>query len=612
MNSVVLAIAAIVCYLLAYRFYGRFLAAKIFGIDPTRTTPAHALRDDRDYMPAHREVLFGHHFTSIAGTGPIVGPAIGVIWGWVPAFVWVVLGPIFMGAVHDLGALVLSIRNEGRSIGDVAGETISPRIRMAFMFVIFLLLLIVIAVFGLVIGTIFNLYGQAVFPFWISIPIAMGVGWAIYRKGVGPWPASLVGLALLLIAIGVGVTVPIHMPSVLLSVQQQTGVYLSGIDGVSVSGLAFADLPAATQAMLNGYGAFAWVVLLLVYAYVASVLPVWRLLQPRDFINGHQLFVLLGLMLVGVAVLHPTISAPAFRAHPTGAPPFVPFLFITIACGAISGFHCLVSSGTSGKQLNNERDALPIAYGGMLLEGLLAVVVLISVAAALGDTAVWNSHYASWSAAAGLRPKLQAFVDGAANLLTALVPAGLVATAGAKALVLGVAKGAIGVLVATFAGTTMDTATRLQRYIVAEMAGSMGIRPLATRHGATTFAVLTAAMLAFLPVEGMGPGSGGLTLWPLFGATNQLLGGLALLVITVYLIRRGISSLYTAVPMIVMLILTGWAMVYNLGDEIAKEHWHLVAIGGVVLVLDAWMIAEAFIVVRQTRKEAAAAAVDAG
>ena len=557
MNSLVLALVAFVGYLIAYRVYGRYLATKIFCIDPASRTPAHELRDDQDYLPAKRSILFGHHFTSIAGTGPIVGPAIGIIWGWVPVFIWILLGPIFMGAVHDFGALVVSARNRGQSIGDVAGITISRRVRMAFLTIIFLLLMIVIAIFALVIASLFMLYPQAVLPVWLEVPIALMVGWAIYRKNVPTLPAGLVGLALMYATIVLGVYYPIKLPP----------------DFLGIGPTVF------------------WVLALMVYVYFASVLSVWRLLQPRDYINGHQLYTILAALFLGLIILQPTISAPAFQSSPPGAPPFLPFLFITVACGAISGFHSLVASGTSGKQLSNETDALPIGYGGMLLEGVLAVLVLIAVAAAIGDRSVWQSHYASWGAAAGLKPKLDAFVSGATNMLGAIgIPDAF-------------AKGVLGVFVASFAGTTMDTATRLQRYVVSEMATTVKFRPLTGKHAATTFAVLTATALAFIPIEGQGPGSGGLVLWPLFGATNQLLGGLTLLVLTVYLIRRKTNSLVTAIPMTFMLVMTGWAMIHNLFIEISNGHWHLVAIGIIILALDIWMVAEAAIAVHRTRSE---------
>ena len=548
MNSLVLAAIAFTGYIVAYRVYGRYLARKVFGLDPNAVTPACALADDKDYVPTARQIVFGHHFTSIAGTGPIVGPAIGIIWGWLPAFIWVVLGPIFIGAVHDFGAVVISARNRGRTIGDTAGEIISPRARVLFLLIIMFLLLIVIAIFAMIIGILFTMYPESVIPIWTQIPIAVGLGYVLRRTSIPALPASIVAVALLYVSIAIGAAFPLTMPN------------LFGLESLTV-----------------------WVIVLLGYAYVASVLPVWKLLQPRDYINGHQLYVAMGALVLGMIVMHPVMAAPALNVHPEGAPSLIPGIFIIIACGAISGFHCLVSSGTTSKQITSESDALPIGFGGMLLEGALAFIVLVSVGAAIGDTAAWNAHYGSWAASSGLGAKLGAFVSGAANMLSAIgIPKLFAATA-------------IGVFVASFAGTTLDSATRLQRYVVGELAEAINLKPLASLHGATSFAVLSAAALALA----QGGGKGGLVLWPLFGASNQLLGGLALLVATVYLMRRGRNSLVTGIPMVFMLLVTAWAMVENLSGFWSRGEWYLVSINVVILALDLWMIAEALIVLKR-------------
>jgi carbon starvation protein len=554
MNSLVLAIIAFVGYIVAYRVYGRYLARHVFAIDPDRVTPANEFSDDKDYVPTERQIVFGHHFTSIAGTGPIVGPAIGIIWGWLPAFLWVLLGPIFIGAVHDFGAIVISARNRGRTIGDTAGQIISPRARVLFLIIIMFLLLIVIAIFAMIIGILFKMYPESVFPIWTQIPIAIGLGYVLRRTSIPALPASIVAVILLYAAIAIGAVLPLEMPS------------LFGFEPLTV-----------------------WVVVLLIYAYIASVLPVWKLLQPRDYINGHQLYVALAGLGIGLVVLHPVMSAPAINVHPVGAPSLIPGIFIIIACGAISGFHSLVSSGTTSKQIMNERDALPIGYGGMLLEGALAVIVLIAVGAAIGDSTAWAAHYGSWQASSGLGAKLGAFVSGGANMLVAIGVPKLFATT------------AIGVFVASFAGTTLDSATRLQRYVITELAEAVNIKPLATKHGATTVAVLSAAILAL----GQGGGKGGLVLWPLFGASNQLLGGLALLVATVYLIRQGRNSLVTGIPMVFMLLVTAWAMIENFSTFIGNAQWHLVGMNAVIFLLDAWMIFEAVVVLRKLEREKA-------
>jgi len=554
-----------VAYLVAYHTYGRFLASKIFALDPNATTPANKMSDGTDYVPTKKEILFGHHYTSIAGTGPIVGPAIGIIWGWVPALIWVIFGCIFMGAVHDFGALVVSMRNQGKSIGDIAGNTISPRVRIAFLAMIALMLMIVIAVFCLVISSLFNMYPEAVLSIWLEIPIAIWLGHMIYKRGKPGLKYSLIGLVLLYAAVVAGTQLPIEMVSI-------------GPAGPTV----------------------VWTVILLVYAYVASTLPVTRLLQPRDYINGHELFVVMGVLALGVVFSRPEIVAPAIDLSPKGAPPMWPFLFITIACGAVSGFHSLVASGTTSKQISRESHARAIGYGGMLLEGMLAVFVIIAVAGGIGllenesgltGAAAWRDHYAEWGAAKGLPAKVGAFVNGSANMLTFLgIP-----------LVLGTT--IMGVFVASFAGTTLDTATRLQRYVITELSASLRLKPLTNKHAATAVAVLSAGVLALAD----GEGKGGLLLWPLFGATNQLLAALSLLVITIYLAKRAKPVVYTLVPFFFMVVMTGWAMAFQLQKFLndftrGQGNLHLLIISSTIVLLEIWMIAEAAVVLKKGRR----------
>jgi len=566
-TSLLLAAGCAVAYLVAYRTYGRFLASRIFGLDPNASTPACRISDGADYVPTKKEILFGHHYTSIAGTGPIVGPAIGIIWGWVPALIWVVFGCIFMGAVHDFGALVVSMRNEGKSIGDIAGGIISPRVRITFLAMIALMLMIVIAVFCLVISTLFNLYPQAVLSIWLEIPIAIWLGHMIYKRGKPGLRYSLIGLVLLYAAVVAGTQLPIRMASV---------------------------GPAGPMVV--------WTVILLAYAYVASTLPVTRLLQPRDYINGHELFVVMGVLALGVIFSRPEIVAPAIDLSPKGAPPIWPFLFITIACGAVSGFHSLVASGTTSKQISREEHARTIGYGGMLMEGMLAVFVIIAVAGGIGllenesgltGAAAWRDHYAQWGAAKGLSAKVGAFVNGSANMLTFLgIPFILGTTI-------------MGVFVASFAGTTLDTATRLQRYVISELSASLKLKPLTNKHAAAAVAVLSAGVLALAD----GQGKGGLLLWPLFGATNQLLAALALLVITVYLAKRAKPVAYTLVPFLFMVIMTAWAMVFQLRKFLndftgGRGNLHLLIIASAIFLLEIWMIAEAAVVLKKGRPAA--------
>jgi carbon starvation protein len=583
MSTLLVAVASFVGFIVAYHTYGRWLARKIFGLDADALVPSRQLCDNVDFIPTKKEVIFGHHFTSIAGTGPIVGPAIAVFWGWLPALLWVVFGAILIGAVHDFGALVVSLRNRGQTVGEVAGRLIAPRARVLFLLILFFSLTIVLAIFGLVIASIFKFYPESVLSVWIELPVAIVVGFWVYRRGGGLLIPSILALILLYGAIWLGVYVwPIEL--------------------------------AVTNPII------VWTLILMVYCFVASVLPVWVLLQPRDFINSHQLVVALVLLVVGLAVAGLTGqtdlrgSAPAIAQNlPVDAPPIWPFLFITIACGACSGFHCLVSSGTSSKQVSNEKDAQYVAYGSMLLEGALAVLVILACCAGLGmgiesetgplvGRAAWEAQYdvgKGW-AEFKLDSKVGAFVNGGANFLTAIsIP---------KKLAIGI----IAVLVASFAATTLDTATRLQRYVIQELAGTFRITPLTNKYAATGLAVTLGLMVATIPAKpGAAVGTGGLILWPLFGATNQLLAGLAFMVTVFYLWRRNKPIWFAAIPMVIMVILPAWALLWQLFNAAAGWFWPLLAmisgdqawawsnthllfiVGVATLGLQIWMVFEA-------------------
>jgi len=592
MQTLLIALLAGFGFIVAYHTYGRWLGRKIFKLSADWVCPSHRLNDGNDYVPTPKSVVFGHHFTSIAGTGPIVGPAIAIMWGWLPALLWVVFGSIFIGAVHDLGSLVVSLRNNGQTVGDIAGRLINRRVRLLFLLILFMALTIVLAIFGLVIASVFRQFPAAIFPCAVQIPIAMAVGYLLHRKGVGLLVPSLLTLAVM---------------------------YLTVIYG----DVGFLHTINVTMA---GWSSWTWVVLLLVYSYIASVLPVWSLLQPRDYINALQLVSVLGLLVVGLIVAafaggaplpdgtRPALelAAPMINFNPVGAPAMIPFLFITIACGAISGFHCLVSSGTSSKQLKSEIDARFVGYGSMLTEGFLAVLVIIACAAGVGlglkqadgsilvGNEAWLSRYSVWSSRLG--PLVAAFVDGSANMLKALGLPGGIATA------------LMGVFVASFAGTTLDSACRLQRYVIQELASTLkprtegGFDPLAwlrNKHGATLLATVSAAFIAAIPPPGLGwsvanAGQGGLILWPLFGATNQLLGGLSFLVITFYLWRRQTPIWFLVPPMIFMLIMPMWAMIWQVfvGDAgnpswLGQGNWLLVGVALFTVALEVWMIIEA-------------------
>ncbi len=580
MTTILLMVVVFLGYVTAYHTYGRFLAKKIFRIADTNKTPAEAMEDGQDYVPTRKSILFGHHFTSIAGTGPIVGPAIGVIWGWLPAMLWVFFGSIFMGAVHDFGALVVSLRNQGKSISECTARYIRPRVRLAFFLVVFLELLMVIAVFGLVIALIFQMFPEAVAPVWLQIPISVGLGWFIYKKGANLAVSTAVAVAALYLCMVLGWWLPFRMPAI--AGMPDTGV---------------------------------WTVILLIYAFIASTLPVTVLLQPRDYINAWQLVIAMVLLALGVLASGlfsgMVIVAPAINPNvPDDAPSMWPFLFITIACGAVSGFHSLVSSGTSAKQLARETDAQFVAYGSMLTEGMLATLVIIAVTAGIGlgmkvdasaapDGAVhaqeqiltgaeaWQQNYKAWgSLTSNLRSKLNAVVAGSANMIQTLrVPKTL-------GMVL------IGVFIASFAGTTLDSATRIQRYIIAEI---MPFKALRGKYIATLIAVVTAGSLAFASGT---KGVGAMNLWPMFGGINQLLAALVLLLITIYLrAQGGWTCLSTGIPAVFMLCITLWSVSLNELLFIQKGKQLLSVINGATLVLAVWITIEVVLVLVR-KKEA--------
>jgi carbon starvation protein len=558
MNSLVLVIGSAIMYIVAYNTYGRFLGKKIFKLTKDNICPSEELRDDHDYVPTHPQVLFGHHFASIAGTGPIVGPAIAIIWGWLPALLWIVFGSIFMGAVHDFGSLVVSLRNKGRSIGDIAGDLISPRVRTLFLLIIFFLLLLVVAVFGVVIGLCFKLYPQAVIPVWTQIPIAVALGYLVYKKNMSVLVLGAIAVLLMYGSIILGAYFPLSMPAI----KSGSKVIL---DPISI-----------------------WIVILLIYVYIASILPVQTLLQPRDFINSWQLMVAMLLLGLGVIVAHPQMTAPTYRTV-ADAPPMLPMIFVTIACGALSGFHSLVSSGTSSKQCDNEHTALFVGYGSMLVEGMLAIFVLVAcgagIALAGGGEEAYFSRYANWAAANGLGAKLDAFVVGAGAMIDDVgVPNA-------------VAQTLMGVFIVSFAATSLDSATRIQRYIVSELADIFKVPILKKKHPATMFAVGTAAALAFFN----GSGQGAVQLWPLFGCLNQLLGGLALLVVTIYLIHKKMPIIYTAIPMVFMLAMTAWGMYYNIDRFSSQGNWALLSISIVIIIFEIWMIVESVAIIKKAK-----------
>jgi len=524
-----------------YLFYSKFIAERIYRLDPDFRTPAHEFRDGVDYVPTNRFVLWGHHFTSVAGAAPIVGPAIAVIWGWGPAFAWVILGTIFFAGVHDFGALWASVRNKGKSIGTLTGNIIGARARNLFMVVIFLLLLMVNAAFAVVIANLLVAQPTAVIPTWGAILVALVIGQLMYRYKLNLLWVSIIGVVALYSLILVGYALPVTLPE-------------------SVFGLG----PRSQ-----------WILLLFAYAGIASVLPVWVLLQPRDYINGLQLFLGLGLLYVAVLLFSPEIVAPVLNDNvPEGTPGLMPLLFVTIACGAISGFHGLVASGTSSKQLDKETDARFVGYFGSVGEGMLALAAILCTTAGFATLGEWEAMYSSFGAGS-----LTAFVQGGGAILAGGF--GLPEDLGATLLA---------VMAILFAATTMDTGLRLQRFVVQEAAEIAGFR-LNVLVG-TLVALGCCLALAF----GAGAdGTGGMVIWPLFGTTNQLLAGLTLSIISVILIRQGRSAWFTAVPLAFLLSMSVYALLVQLGQFYRQENWLLLGMDIVILFAALWVALEAAI-----------------
>jgi carbon starvation protein len=556
-NSAVICVFVLSFFALAFRFYSRWLSRSVFCLDNSRVCPSVEHEDGVDFVPTNRHVLFGHHFSSIAGAAPIVGPAVAVIWGWVPAVLWITVGVVFAGAVHDMGALVISMRHDGRSIGDVTAKIIGPRSRVLFLIIIFFLTMMVLAVFAFVIGVLFTSYPGAVLPVLVEIPVACWVGWWAYKKS-----GSLL------------------LPSIVVLF----GLYFLIYVGATTSDAA-ADLQARIFGPERADQILGWCYLLLIYSFIASVLPVWLLLQPRDFINSHQLVVGLGALIVGLMIVHPPMDVPAFQAvAPTAdgvGKHWFPLLFVTIACGAVSGFHGLVSSGTTSKQIRQESDAEWIGYGAMLGEGTLALVATLAATAGFAVVAEngWEAHFGSWEAANGLPAKLTAFVDGSGVFLGGL---GIPAAMGTVV---------VAVLVISFAATSLDTATRVQRFVVQELGVIYKIKALTNRYFAGLIAVGSALFL-LLAASPKGPGSGGLVLWPLFGAGNQLLAGLTLLILSIWLKQSGKNYWVTLVPAVFLGLVTCIAMSINMQDFLATENWMLLGISGLIVALEFWIVLE--------------------
>ncbi len=557
MSSLVLLLLGLGGLLGGYFFYSKFVAEKILKLDPNFNCPSSELEDGVDYVPTNKYVLWGHHFTSVAGAAPIIGPAIAVIWGWLPAFVWVIVGTVFLAGVHDMSAVWASVRNKGHSIGTIAGKVLNPKARNLMMIVIFLLLLMVNAVFAVAISKMLIKTPASVVPVWGALVVAFIIGQAIYRFKLNLPIVSLLGVVALYFLIYIGPSYPIALPSEVM--------------GLSANA--------------------AWIVILFAYAAIASLLPVWMLLQPRDYINGLQLFIGLLALYASFLITAPDVVAPALNAHlPANTPSLVPLLFVTVACGAISGFHGLVSTGTTSKQIRKETDVRFVGYFGAVGEGMLALAAVLATTAGFASLAEWESVYTAFG-----KGSIGAFIDGGANILNA----GL----GLDSVDPDLAATMLTVMAALFAGTTMDTGVRLQRYIFQEWGEIYDLKILKKGAPATLFAVGSCLLLAF--GAGGSSGAGGMIIWPLFGTTNQLMAGLTLLIVTVILLRQKSKIWFTLIPLVFLLSMTFIALLIQLGSFYDKGNYLLIFLDIVILGATILVCLESFSVLKRewaTRK----------
>ncbi len=531
MNGIVLLLIGIAVLVCGYIFYGRWLC-KQWGVgESTEPTPAHALRDDVDYVPAPAPVLMGHHFSSIAGAGPITGPitAAATGFGWLACVLWILIGGIFFGGVHDFGALFASVRHKGKSIGEIISANMSLRAKRLFVIFAYLTLILVVAAFAAIVAGTFGVTydetgaltasgvanAQVAMVSLMFIVMAIIFGFAVYRKGVSMKIASVVGVI--------------------------------GIAACILIGLNFYPIQLSTNA---------WMWLVGAYIMIASVAPVWILLQPRDYLSSFLLYAMLALAALAVFMGNPSMETLPLLNKTGNATPVFPVLFTTIACGAISGFHSLVGSGTTSKQLDKEKDAKPIAYGGMLIECALAIMTLIAVAHAYS----FNGTDMAFSGATAI------FGGGIASMIDP-----------SRGTVYSVMYTLLVLTYSTFCLTSLDTATRMGRFMFQELwlDGTKGETPenvtgykkiLANPYVAT---LITVVLGITLGMNGYGK------IWALFGSANQLLAALALLAIAAWLGNIGRKNAMCWIPMFFMLAVTLFSLFIN-----TKTQFGLIAAGG--------------------------------
>ncbi|RHX96038.1 carbon starvation protein A [Leptospira yasudae] len=632
MLPLIAVLACFLVYFLGYKFYSGYISKSIFDLKSDHeSTPSHKLNDGVDYLPTKPIVLFGHHYASIAGLAPVLGPAVAVIWGWLPAMIWVVFGSIFVGCVHDFGALVVSVRNQGKSIGQVAEDLLGHRARSLFHAIIFFLVALAMGVFVLVLAEMFSADPKAhikpVVNETATLPAsetkktastaATTVADTKTSKEVHDHPgeirteekpsiklrshfpeAVIPSAAIMILAIIMGYLhykkgmdlTPLTIFSVLATL---FSMILGMHDGIlSWTGLNHVETSPSTGT---------WKYILLFYAFLASVTPIWLLLQSRDYINSFLLYlgiilIYVGFFMGGMLQQFPSFNAEAIRTDSIGLD-LIPFVFITIACGAVSGFHALVSSGTTAKQLDREIDARPIGYGGMIGESLLGLSAVIACTIGFTSSEEWSGFYRSWSGIQGLAPQVGAYIYGTGRFLSQI---GIPESFG---------QGFIALIVISFALTSLDSATRLLRYNIEEIAESTRISWIQTlvgnRYVSSLIACAAIGFFAFMEIEQDGKKKpAGLALWKLFGTTNQLLAGLALLVVTIFLLKSKKRIKVSFIPMLFVLSVTLWAMIRNFFDFLngPSPNILLAGVGGTLIVLTLWLLVEAVLTWNRIRK----------
>lgn len=510
--SAIILIFAIIIFLLAYKFYGSFVERRL-GVDQSIETPSHTMSDGVDYCPAKRSILFGHHFSSIAGAAPIVGPIVAAAYGWLPAFIWIIAGGIFLGAVHDFSSLIASVRNKGRSIGEVLGMNVNKGAKKLFLIFLWFTLILVISVFIDISSKTFVAEPGAGTSSILFIPLAILFGLMIYRLKTPVGITSIIGVALLFACMVLGW----HFPIVLES--------------------------------------SSWNWILLSYIFIASVIPAWLLLQPRDYLNSFLLYALVIAGCFGMLFSSPSIDMPAFISFNDPDLGFIfPILFVTVACGAISGFHSVVASGTTAKQLDNEKDAKLIGYGGMLVESFVAILALM--------TAMILSK-GSYSEALRSSGPVAIFANGIGGVLQIFhVPIERGTSFAALA-------------VSAFILTTLDTATRLARFAFQEFFEGKSF--LSNRFIATSITIAVAGYLAF---TGQWK-----AIWPVFGAANQLLAALALLAVSAWMAKRGLKNGFLKIPMVIMAIITVCALGVLIYKNFMDNNIALLSAGILLMIL---------------------------